>query len=111
MSNGKVAAVLFFSVSRGIRQGSLLSPIYFNMYINDLLQDLACEHHGCKVGRCNINVLGYADDVTLISNRVTDLQNMINKCSAYAKKWRFSYGLKKSKCMIVNGETFNTPPS
>jgi len=72
----------FFDISRGIRQGSLLSPIFFNIYIDDLLQDLANEHHGCKVGSCNVNVVGYADDVTLISNRVTDMQDMINKCTA-----------------------------
>jgi len=58
-----------------------------------------------------VNVLAYADDITLISNRAPDLQAMIDKCEEYARKWRFNYGIKKSKCMTMQSNTFINQPS
>ena len=45
--------------------------------------------------------VAYADDITLFSTNVQDLQNLIDACFAYSKRWRFKFGVEKSKCMIV----------
>ena len=45
--------------------------------------------------------MAYADDITLFSTNVQDLQNLIDVCVAYSKRWRFKFWVEKSKCMIV----------
>ena len=42
--------------------------------------------------------MAYADDITLFATNVQDLQNLIDACS---KRWRFKFGVEKSKCTIV----------
>ena len=44
------------------------------------------------------NSMAYADDIILFSTNVQDLQNLVDVCS---KRWRFKFGVEKSKCMIV----------
>ncbi|KAK2172618.1 hypothetical protein NP493_946g00009 [Ridgeia piscesae] len=45
--------------------------------------------------------MAYADDITLFSTNVQDLQNLIDVCVAYSKRWRFKFGVEKSKVTIV----------
>ena len=42
--------------------------------------------------------MAYAVDITLFSTNVQDLQNLID---VYSKRWKFKFGVEKSKCMIV----------
>ena len=39
----------FFSVSNGVRQGGVLSPILFSVYLDCLLQKLADSGVGCHL--------------------------------------------------------------
>ena len=56
---------------------------------------------GVRIGDTLNNPMAYADDITLFSTNVQDLQNLIDVCDAYSKRWRFKFGAEKSKCMIV----------
>ena len=52
-----------FPVQNGVRQGGNLSPLLFNVYIDELLCELRTLRIGCYVGNCAVNVLAYADDI------------------------------------------------
>ena len=52
----------------------------------------------------------YADDITLFSTTVQELQNQIDVYVAYSKRWRFKYGVEKSKCAIVGKCPLNQKP-
>ena len=56
---------------------------------------------GVRIGDTLYNSMAYADDITLFSTNVQDLQNLIDVCVAYSKRWKFKFGIEKSKCMIV----------
>ena len=98
--NGQVHTNLIFNVSRGTRQGSLLSPYLFNMFLSDLLYELDSINQGLRIGSHLYNSFAYADDVSLFASTVPGLQQLINKCVEYSVKWRFKFGLAKSQCLI-----------
>ena len=57
-------------VHNGVKQGGVLSPILFAIYIDELLIKLEKSSLGCYIGDTFIGALGYADDITLISPSV-----------------------------------------
>ncbi len=55
-----------FEINCGLKQGCPLSPTLFNIYINDLIDDLNQEDEGISFEDCKVNALLYADDVVLL---------------------------------------------
>ena len=53
-----------FSVSNGIKQGGVMSPVLFTVYLHKLLKNLRQRNIGCKIGATYLGVFGYADDLT-----------------------------------------------
>ena len=100
-----------FCVTRGTRQGSGLSPILFNIFINDLLLNIEKSGKGgIQIDRYFFNIFAYADDVTVFSTSVTGLQELIDMCDNYAKTWRFNFGIKKTKCLSIGANPFKVEP-
>ena len=68
----------FFDVDVGVRQGCVLSPILFSIYINGLAKDVASSGLGIDVGGQDVAILLYADDIALISPSSNDLQKAMD---------------------------------
>ena len=73
-----------FKITNGTRQGSVLSPILFSIYLDDLLKDLRKQGLGCHIGGLWYGALGYADDLILLAPNREVLQKMIQVCEIYA---------------------------
>ena len=57
----------FFSIMNGVKQGGIVSPILFCVYIVGLLLRLRDSKIGCWIGNVYVGALAYADDVTLLA--------------------------------------------
>ena len=75
-SYGLVSSLVFFFITNGVRQGGVLSPLLFNLYIRELSLALNCINAGCCLGHLIINHLLYADDVVLVAPSTKGLQRL-----------------------------------
>ena len=90
-----------FGVNNGVRQGGILSPFLFNIYMDGLSDKLNACRTGCRVGNLLVNHLMYADDLVILSPYSAGLQQLLNVCSQYGAAYDIQYNAKKSKIMIV----------
>ena len=94
-----------------MKQGSILSPCLFNYFIDDLLISLKNVNTGIRISDFHLNSIAYADDVNMVSSTCTGLQRLINVCYDYASRWRFKFGINKSKCVSIGDNNFKTKPT
>lgn len=98
-----------FGVSNGVRQGAILSPLLFSLYLNDLIEILCKSQIGCKIGPHYYGIFVYADDIILMCPSRTGLQSMIDICSNYAFDHDLTFSIdknplkSKSKCIVFDG--------
>ena len=65
----------------GVRQGGVLSPVLFAVYVNGIIERLSRSHHGVRIGETYLGCVMYADDLILMSASLCDLQAMVDICS------------------------------
>ena len=96
-----------FKTSNGVKQGGVLSPLLFNIYMDDLSILLNQSGIGCHVNDSIINHVMYADDMCLLAPCSTALQKLVNICYDYANEHDILYNAKKSVCMLINSKKFH----
>ena len=87
----------WFHTSSGVRQGDTLSPTLFNIFINDLAENIKELNLGIKIGDINLSVLLYADDIAVIAENEKDLQTMLNYIEQWCNKWKLVINSMKSQ--------------
>ena len=75
-----------FRITNGTRQGSVLSPVLFSVYLDDLLITLRQLQLGCHIGGWWFGAVGYADDLMLMAPNREVLQAMLKVCQQYSKE-------------------------
>ena len=58
----------FFSVGNGAKQGGKLSPLLFNIYMDNLSVQRHKQPIGCSIGTTVVNHLIYTDDLLLFAH-------------------------------------------
>lgn len=88
-----------FKSTNGLKQGGLLSPLLYCVYIDDMLEELSSQNTGCILpGKC-INNLCYADDLTILSPSIAGLRQLIKVCEKHADICDILFNANKTRCM------------
>ena len=98
-----------FPLLNGVKQGAVLSPILFTIYIDGLLDRLKQSCVGCHIGRTYAGAFGYADDIALIAPSLSGLKRMIKICEVYAEEYCVLFNPSKSKLLCYNLLTNSVP--
>ena len=94
-----------FTVSNGVRQGSILSPYLFNIYMDDLSDDLNSTPIGCYIGKSLFNHLMYADDLVLMCPSATGLRLLLKVCHRFGISNDVKFNSSKSSIMICRSKS------
>src|SRR5574340_50313 len=71
----------WFQIGKGMRQGCILSPFLFNLYVEYIMRNAGLEETqaGIKIAGRSINNLRYADDTTLMAESEEELKSLLMK--------------------------------
>ena len=78
----------WFQIWKGVRQGCILSPCLFNLYVEYIMQNVRLEESqaGIKFARRNINNLRYADNTTVMAESEEELKGFLMKVKEESEK-------------------------
>ena len=99
-----------FSIINGTRQGSMISPALWAVYLDMLIKELRDLGVGCHVGGLYMGVVVYADDVLLMAPTRGAMQTMLDRCEKYAATHNIMFSTdpdpvkSKTKCIFVCGD-------
>ena len=87
----------YFQVSNGVRQGGVLSPILFTIYVDSLLESLRACGLGCYWEDHFSGALCYADDLTILAPCPDALRKMLAFCEEYAESHGIRFNASKTQ--------------
>ena len=87
----------FFKYEKGVQQGNPLSPLLFNLYINDIFESITNKDPVSLDDSYFLNGLMYADDLIILSTTTKGLQDSLDLLNNYCYKWKLKINYAKTK--------------
>ena len=87
----------WFFITAGVRQGGILSPDFYCLYVEDLIAILKSKNVGCHILSIFLAALIYADDMAILAPSVKGLCILLDACSDYCNQWDICLNTRKSK--------------
>ena len=91
----------WFQIGKGVHQGCILSPYFFNFYAEYIMRNAGLEEAqaGIKIAGRNINNLRYADDTTLMAESEEELKSLLMKVKEESEEVGLKLNIQKTKIM------------
>lgn len=90
-----------FKLNCGIRQGGVLSPYMFAIYIDDIVHKVETAGTGCYLGLICFSIFLYADDMLLLAPSISSLQKLFTVCETELRELDLCINAKKSVCTRI----------
>jgi hypothetical protein len=91
-----------FIVHNGVKQGGVLSPVLFGVYLDSLINSLRKSGFGCHIGPYFVGCIAYADDLVLLSPTRIGLQNVLKICEDFSLISKVQFNGAKSQFIIFS---------
>ena len=90
-----------FQIGKGVRQGCILSPCLFNLYVEYIMINAGLDEAqaGIKTAGRNINNLRYADDTNLMAENEEELKRLLMTVKEESEKAGLKLNIEKRKIM------------
>ena len=110
----------WFKTTIGVRQGCLLSPILFNVFLERIMTDALDGHQGTvSIGGRTITNLRFADDIDGLAGTHQELDNLVRRLDSSSTAYGMVISASKTKLMtnsdrgiqsdiFANGEKLET---
>ena len=89
----------------GVKQGGVLSPVLFCIYMDELIGRLEKSGFGCYIGKQFYGSFGYADDLKVLCPSVFGLQKMIDICEEFGTEYDVLFNAKKTLGICYGNNT------
>ena len=91
----------WFPILAGVRQGGVLSPDLYSIYVDGLINILKSSGAGCHYNLSFAAALLYADDMAVIAPSLKGLQRLLDLCNDYCIKWDIRLNAKKNQKSLL----------
>ena len=96
--NGSIGE--WFRTTVGVRQGCLLSPTLFNIFLEQIMSDALEEHDGTvSIGGRNITNLRFADDIDAQAEEEQELEALVESLDKTYTRYKMAISAEKTKLM------------
>ena len=93
----------YLSYAVGLRQGEVMSPILFSLFVEDLelfLQDGV--HSGLNIEDIILILLLFADDMAILGKSPEEIQSHLDNLYLYCNSWGLNVNTSKTKIMFFS---------
>ena len=85
----------------GLKQCDPLSPVLFNLLLQKVIQSIKMVPSGIKIGKEQLKMLAYADDIALIGKNAIEIRQLFVEMENITRKSGLQINEEKTKYMIV----------
>ena len=89
-----------FKVCNGVKQGGIISPILFGIYINWLLKVLRNSGFRCYIGKEFYGCMAYADDIVILAPTLLSTNKLLELANKVDLEYNIMFNVEKTK--IIN---------
>ena len=90
----------WFRTTVGVKQGCLLSPTLFNIFLERIMSDALEEHDGkVSIGGRNITNLRFADDIDALAEEEQELEALVESLDKTCTRYKMEISAEKTKLM------------
>ena len=82
-------------VSNGVKQGGIISPILFTLYMDIRFLKVKERRIGSFISDMFFGAIGYADDTALLAPSLSALKQMLKICDAFAVEYSVTFNIEK----------------
>ena len=98
-----------FTVTNSVRQGGVLSPFLFAVYLDNLLCELSLSGVGCHWRWMFAGVFCFADDIVLLAPCASALRRMLAICTSFASSHGLLFNTGKTQLILFRKNASKLP--